>query len=131
MRAARARARTIWGQRSSLRPVMRTVTVAQPMGHTAYQHVGHTAYQHVGDDPPIVSITNDQGGSFTIEKLGEMSTREKIARTALTAAAAYHGYRRNGSVLWAVLWVIGANIAPVIAGAVAVAQGFGQSKRSS
>jgi hypothetical protein len=48
---------------------------------------------------------------------------------ASSAAAAYHGYKRNQSVGWAIWWGVMGYVAPVITPAVAVAQGFGKRGR--
>lgn len=49
---------------------------------------------------------------------------------AAGAACAYHGYRRNRSVLWAAIWAaVGASV-PIIAVPVALAQGFGKERRT-
>ena len=50
----------------------------------------------------------------------------KFARLVATGACAYHGYRRNESVGWALGWGLLGSIAPVIAVPVALAQGFGK-----
>lgn len=54
----------------------------------------------------------------------------RMVATALSivssAASAYHGYKRNNSVGWAVVWgLLGAGF-PVITPVVAVAQGYGK-----
>jgi hypothetical protein len=58
-----------------------------------------------------------------------------MVKKASVLAAAYHGVRRNnGSVLWGLLWALGAYVAPVngvSAVALATAQGFGQAKIKS
>lgn len=51
-----------------------------------------------------------------------------VLGTASMAASAFHGYRRNQSIGWALVWgLLGATF-PVITPTVALAQGFGQSK---
>lgn len=52
-----------------------------------------------------------------------------IASTASAAACAYHGYKRNQSVGWALGWALFGAMLPVIAPAIAVAEGFGEKKR--
>lgn len=47
-----------------------------------------------------------------------------------SAAAAYHGYKRNQSIGWAVAWGLLGGVAPVITPAIAVAQGFGRRASS-
>jgi len=44
---------------------------------------------------------------------------------------AYHGYKRNSSVGWAVVWALLGSIAPVIVIPVAFAQGIGKPKGRS
>ena len=46
--------------------------------------------------------------------------------TASVAASAYHGYRRNDSVGWAIWWALMGGAFPVITPAIALAQGFGK-----
>lgn len=46
--------------------------------------------------------------------------------TASMAASAYHGYKRNRSVGWAIWWGFMGAIFPVITPAIALAQGFGK-----
>jgi hypothetical protein len=87
----------------------------QPIGHTAYHHIGglgHTAYHHIGDN----------GGGNLWE----------IVRLAGMGLAAYHGFRRNSSVGWAVGWAILAGLSPptssIVVVAVAFSQGFGKRR---
>jgi hypothetical protein len=49
--------------------------------------------------------------------------------TASMAASAFHGYRRNESVGWALWWGFAGAVAPIITPVIAVAQGFGKPKR--
>ena len=82
------------------------------VGHTAYHHVGtgHTAYHHVGAIQAIPDSANRALGMAAI------------------AAGAYHGYRRNKSVGWAVGWAVAAGFFPLITVGIAAAQGFGKKK---
>jgi hypothetical protein len=50
------------------------------------------------------------------------------AALASAGASAYHGYKRNESVGWAVVWGILGSMFPIITPAVALAQGFGKPK---
>lgn len=45
-----------------------------------------------------------------------------------SAAGAWHGYRRNGSVGWALAWAAFGAAAPVLSTVIAAAQGFGRRK---
>lgn len=49
-------------------------------------------------------------------------------RLVSMAAMAYHGYKRNRSVGWAIAWALLGSAFPLIAPAVAVAQGYGKRK---
>ncbi len=46
-----------------------------------------------------------------------------------TAAGAYHGYKRTGSVGWALGWAIAGGVAPIITLPIALAQGFAKPAR--
>lgn len=52
----------------------------------------------------------------------------EVARKAATAAMLYHGYKRSGSVLVALLYGIAGRTVPQIAVPIALAQGFGKKK---
>jgi hypothetical protein len=52
-----------------------------------------------------------------------------ILGTVSMAASAYHGYRRNRSIGWALAWGLAGAVFPVITPTIAVAQGFGKRKR--
>lgn len=49
--------------------------------------------------------------------------------TISAAASAYHGYRRNQSVGWALWWAAMGYVAPVITPAIGLAQGWGKRAR--
>lgn len=51
-----------------------------------------------------------------------------ILATISMAASAYHGYRRNQSIGWALWWGLMGTAFPVITPTVALAQGFGKRK---
>jgi hypothetical protein len=79
-----------------------------------YSPTGHTAYHHVGADP----ATNPLG----------LSNLELGLSVAGTAIGAYHGYKRNNSVGWAIGWAVLGGMFPVITSAVAFAQGISKRK---
>jgi len=43
--------------------------------------------------------------------------------------AAYHGYKRNKSIGWALVWGLFGGMAPPVTLAIALAQGFGKPKK--
>lgn len=71
--------------------------------------------------------TNPAGQVTTQPQLSEgVRTAFTVAYMASIGASAYHGYRRNDSLGWAVWWALMGGIFPVITPAVAIAQGFGE-----
>lgn len=78
-----------------------------------------------------------QNGAVGLQGLGALRDAESAATsmriwgwlsTASMAASTYHGYKRTGSVGWALGWGILGAIFPVVTPAIAVAQGFGKKK---
>jgi hypothetical protein len=51
-----------------------------------------------------------------------------VLATASFAASVYHGYKRNDSVGWAIVWGIFGALFPIITPTIAIAQGFGKPK---
>lgn len=51
-----------------------------------------------------------------------------IASTVSMAASAFHGYRRNQSIGWAIWWGLMGGVFPILTPVVALAQGFGKRK---
>lgn len=49
-------------------------------------------------------------------------------KTAAGAAMLYHGYKRTGSIVWALLYGLAGRTSPMIAVPIAAAQGFGTKK---
>ncbi len=77
-----------------------------------YSPTGHTAYHHVGAE----ASTSNGAGAWS------------LVGWAAVGASAYHGYKRNHSVGWAIGWAIAGAFAPIITVPVAIAQGFGKRK---
>lgn len=48
--------------------------------------------------------------------------------TAATLALTYHGYKRTGSLVWALIYGLAGRWFPVVAVPVSIAQGFGTKK---
>jgi hypothetical protein len=51
-----------------------------------------------------------------------------VVSTASMAASAYHGYRRNNSIGWALWWGLMGALFPILVPVLAVAQGFGKRR---
>jgi hypothetical protein len=71
----------------------------------------------LGADPALPS-----GASSSPVDLGS------VAKTAAAVALIYHGYRRNRSLFWALVWGLAGHTVPIVAVPVSLAQGFGQPK---
>lgn len=69
---------------------------------------------------------------YPFKGVGEMDPTARavwgMASTVSMAASAYHGYKRNQSVGWALAWGLMGALFPVITPVIAVAQGFGKRK---
>ncbi len=62
---------------------------------------------------------------------GASDVFEAVSRRKLGAlAATFHGYRRNQSIGWALLWGVFGYALPLGTNVIAVAQGYGKSKNS-
>jgi hypothetical protein len=72
----------------------------------------------LGDDVPAKATTP------SISSI----TSNPTVKLATGAALTYHGYKRTGSVLWALAYGLAGRMFPVVAIPVAAAQGFGKSK---
>lgn len=87
-----------------------------------------TAVTVPADNTP--STTDVQPGKVVVvEHCGTGRMALAIVSTASMAASAYHGYRRNQSVGWALWWGFLGAVFPVITPTIAVAQGFGERRR--
>ncbi len=104
-------------------------------------------------EPTFANITDNFDGfgaspdglGMTVRTLGEDLATQQVAvtqnpaRSALfvaysiaslagTAIGAYHGYKRNDSVGWAIGWALLGGLFPIVVIPVAYAQGIGERK---
>lgn len=108
--------------------------------------MGHTAYHHVGDDPAPNASSGSVAdllvpGAQVTDTTATIQTGEpasvwdgplaRLVRVAIIGAAAYHGYRRNSSVGWAIGWGLLAGLTPPITLGIAIAEGFGKPRSST
>lgn len=75
-----------------------------------------------------------QSGTMPGRAMGAMNvspgaTAWAAVSTASMAVSAFHGYKRNESVGWALWWGFAGALFPVITPVIAVAQGYGDRKR--
>jgi hypothetical protein len=77
----------------------------------------------LGDDVPVAPPTPHDATSEIFD-----SPVYQVLSFVGMAAGAYHGYKRNNSIGWAIAWGLLGGIAPVITLPVSLAQGFGKPK---
>jgi hypothetical protein len=79
----------------------------------------------------ITGHSEEMWPGFWASRTPEQKNKIKIwgvLATISMAASAYHGYKRNDSIGWAIGWAICGSLFPVITPVIAVAQGFGKPK---
>ncbi len=79
----------------------------------------------LGADAPLAPQQIDSGPTALRRGL---AITYALAGVAGTAIGAYHGYKRNDSVGWAVAWALLGGLAPIVVIPVAYAQGIGKRK---
>lgn len=76
---------------------------------------------------PTSAISNALSWLDTAGKLTSSQIKGGLT-IAAAAANAYHGYRRNNSIVWGVVWFACGTIFPIFTSAIALAQGFAKEK---
>lgn len=66
-----------------------------------------------------------------VSQVSTATTVYRFAGAAAAAALAFHGYKRTGSVGWAIAWALGGGLVWPVGLGIAVAQGFGKPKLRS
>ena len=83
-------------------------------------------------DPLPGAVIEDPTYEGEITPSGQMRMRVTPLGWAISAgglaSGVYHGYRRNESLGWALLWGLAGSVVPFITVPVALAQGFGERK---
>lgn len=69
----------------------------------------------------------DAAAAPTATTLATIANSDSV-KTGAAIALTFHGYRRTGSLAWALVYGICGRLAPVVAVPVALAQGFGEKK---
>lgn len=68
------------------------------------------------------------GATSSTPTLHQVMTSSSV-KTASAIALTFHGYRRTGSIVWALLYGIAGRTVPTVAVPISLAQGFGQKKQ--
>jgi hypothetical protein len=87
----------------------------------------------LGGNPSVIQWGHDQanresGFRSEMKSARKYGTIWGLVSTASMAASAYHGYKRNEKVRWALWWGFMGALFPVITPAIGLAQGFGKRK---
>lgn len=72
-----------------------------------------------GDTAPAPSSS-----SFSLRNVLTSDSAKTVSAIALT----YHGYRRTGSIVWALLYGLAGRVVPLAAVPISLAQGYGAKK---
>lgn len=71
------------------------------------------------------------GSAVSMRDVGDGATAFWAGLSIVGAiAGAWHGTKRNGSVLWGVVWGAAGGAFPIVVPTIAIAQGFGKKVRS-
>ena len=89
--------------------------------------LGNLAPGHTTDPISSMPNSNPQRDQL-IQKTAPTDGLTRMLFIAGTTVGAYHGYKRNNSVGWAVAWGLLGGIVPIITVPIALAQGLGQPK---
>ena len=98
-------------------PILVQITNTAPAAGMQYRPAGEPVGP--GTQPPNPYINTD--GSLT-----NLGVAVLLISTVSAGASAYHGYKRNKSVGWALVWGGFGGSFPIIVPAIALAQGFGK-----
>lgn len=95
--------------------------------HVVYpEGMYQTTVQPVG---PYFNSVMDLKGVGLGDAVTALPTWYRVLAIASSAASAYHGYKRNDSIGWAVAWGLLGGLFPIITPAIGFAQGFGKRKK--
>lgn len=87
--------------------------------------IGHYAVGDMDNDHQYVAVADD---AATTPQTLDTFVHSDTVKTASALALTYHGYKRTGSLLWALLYGAAGRFIPTVAVPVAVAQGFGKKR---
>jgi len=109
---------------------LRPITVIEPFAGASESPYMQEYGQYLS---PFQDAVGEDGDSITITvepfwKRRDVRIAWAVLSTASMAASAFHGYRRNQTVGWALWWGLMGGMFPVITPTIALAQGFGKEK---
>jgi hypothetical protein len=82
-----------------------------------------------GADPAVVSSAM---ATLAQQDLTKAKANQKLLYSTLAlvsaTASGFHGYRRNNSLGWGLVWFVMGSVFPIITPVIGLAQGFGQER---
>lgn len=100
-------------------PVLVQITNTAPVAYRPAGEPVAPGAQQQNQMPPNSYVNAD--GSLT-----NLGVSVMLLSTVSAGASAYHGYKRNKSVGWALVWGFFGGSFPIVVPAIALAQGFGK-----
>lgn len=100
----------------------------QPFSNEDREKIAASYLTSGGDPQKLAEATEMLASGDSITPSKRYAVIWGALSTVSMAASAYHGYRRNDSVGWALWWGLMGAMFPVITPTIAVAQGFGRRK---
>lgn len=97
------------------------VSTVQYIDNPDIRPPGYVSHRYI-DNP-------DLRPGFGAEEQPIGATIYGVGTMAATVALAYHGYKRNNSVGWALVWGVFGGMFWPVAAPIALAQGFGEKRR--
>lgn len=95
----------------------------------APEDMGHSPYVTM-NDLTVMDDASMAGPSVVADvRQSAMAPVWGVLGVVSSGLSAYHGYRRNQSIPWALVWAVMGGALPVVTPAIAFAQGFGQRAR--
>lgn len=85
---------------------------------------GRPVLQSIGDDAPVAVAPTPPSARFDLRD----AINSEVVSTASAIALTYHGYRRTGSIFWALIYGLAGKVFPIEAVPIAIGQGFAQKK---
>lgn len=79
-----------------------------------------------GDDAPAASPSGTPNLGYSLIDYRPLIV---VSEIVAVGASAYHGYKRNNSIGWALWWGFMGALAPIVVVPIAVAQGFGEREK--
>ncbi len=95
-----------------------------------YRHIATQSLGSLGDDAPgnpTPAVAVAVPTSAPARSLRDALNTDPVS-TASAIALTYHGYKRTGSLVWALVYGLAGKWFPIEAVPIALAQGFGQKK---